>query len=117
MLDFIKQLFNKTKNYEELDSEAFLARLKGTKKAMILDVRHKHEFDVEKIPNAINLDVRMPNFKEKVGNYDPKKTYFIYCQAGKRGAKACGIMAELGFENLINLAGGLNRFEGKTIQK
>ena len=117
MLDFIKQLFSKEKPYTEADSEEFEKGLKETKKAMLLDVRHRHEFDVEKIPNAINLDVMMPTFKEKVANYDPKKTYFVYCQSGRRSAKACRKMAELGFENVINLKGGINQFEGKTIQK
>lgn len=118
MLDFIKGLFSGgEKPYQEMDSEAFEEALKGTKKAMLIDVRHRHEFDAEKMPNAINLDVMVPTFKEKIANYDPKKTFFVYCQSGRRSAKACKAMASLGFENLINLKGGLNQFEGKTIVK
>lgn len=117
MLDFIKQLLGKDKPYTDMDAEEFENALKSTKKSMLLDVRHRHEFDAEKIPNAINLDVMMPAFKEKAANYDPKKTYFIYCQSGRRSAKACRTMAKLGFENLVNLQGGINRYEGKTIVK
>lgn len=117
MLDFLKNLFNKEKAYQEMDAEEFEQALKTAKKSMLLDVRHKHEFDAEKIPNAINLDVRMPNFKDKVANYDPKKTYFVYCQAGSRSAKACKAMSDLGFEKVINLRGGINQYEGKVIVK
>ena len=117
MLDFLKNLLSKEKAYQEMGAEEFEKALKTTKKAMLLDVRHKHEFDAEKIPNAINLDVRMPNFKDKIANYDPKKTYFVYCQSGKRSAKACTEMSKLGFEKVINLVGGINQYEGKVIIK
>mgnify|MGYP000971649080 CR=1 FL=1 len=116
MLDFIKGLFGKAeKAYEDLHNEAFAAKLKSTSKAMLLDVRHKHEFDQEKMPNAINMDVMMPNFAEKMKHYDKDKSYFVYCQSGRRSAKACNTLAKMGFQNLVNLKGGINQFTGKTV--
>ena len=116
MLDFIKKIFGGQKdNFESLPSKEFDQALKQADKKMILDVRHKHEFDEEKLRNAVNLDVMMPNFKDKVQNLDPNKTYFVYCQSGRRSARACRIMAEHGFENLVNLKGGIVQYEGKTV--
>lgn len=116
MLDFIKNLFGGgNDNFDSLSSEEFDAAMKEAGKKMILDVRHKHEFDGEKIRNAVNLDVMLPNFKERVQNLDPNKTYFVYCQSGRRSARACRIMAEHGFENLVNLKGGIVQYEGRTV--
>ena len=117
MLNFIKNLLGGSSEttFANLNSEDFTSKLKETKKFMILDVRHKHEFDVEKIPNAVNMDVMMPNFKDKMEHYDRSKTYFIYCQSGRRSVKACKALAKMGFENLVNLKGGMNQFVGKTV--
>lgn len=115
MLDFIKNLFSKSAKYNKLSSEEFENALKKSKKIMILDVRHRHEFDAEKIHNAVNMDVRMPNFKEKMAHYDKSKSYYVYCQSGSRSSKACRYLDELGFENINNLQGGLNKYEGRTV--
>ena len=117
MLDFIKSLFGGKPDtrFGTLTSEEFEQGIRNTPKSMLIDVRHKHEFDGEKIRNAMNLDVRMPNFKEKVSNLDKNKTYFLYCQSGRRSAKACSIMADMGFEKLYHLKGGILAFEGKTV--
>jgi rhodanese-related sulfurtransferase len=115
MLEFIKNIFSKSANYTKLSSEDFEKALKTSKKHIILDVRHKHEFDGEKIHNALNMDIRMPNFKDKMKHYDQDKSYYVYCQSGGRSAKACRALGELGFENLFNLEGGLNKYEGKTV--
>ena len=116
MLDFLKNLFSSNSNaFTNMEDDEFEQGIRNTKKSMILDVRHRHEFTQEKIPNAVNMDVRMPNFKEKIANYDKRKTYFVYCQSGRRSAKACKTMASLGFENIVNLKGGLNQYNGRTV--
>jgi rhodanese-related sulfurtransferase len=63
----------------------------------------------------MNYDVMRPDFKQRVANLDPAKTYFVYCQSGRRSAKACRIMTELGFQKVVNLKGGIVAYEGKTV--
>jgi rhodanese-related sulfurtransferase len=97
MLDFIKNIFSKPANYTKLSSEEFEKALITAKKHIILDVRHKHEFDAEKIHNALNMDIRMPTFKDKMKHYDTKKAYYVYCQSGARSTKACRALEAISF--------------------
>ena len=73
---------------------------------VILDVRTSDETAQGKIEGAIEIDVFDPAFEQKVQELDKSKTYLVYCAAGKRSAKSCGMMANLGFEKLYNLEGG-----------
>jgi rhodanese-related sulfurtransferase len=116
MLEFIKKLFGGgDKRYQTIGSEAFSKAVAHPKGIQILDVRHKHEFDEQKIPNAMNMDVLHPNFKDKIAQLDKNKSYYVYCRSGARSAKACGIMADLGFTNVHNLKGGIMAYTGKTV--
>ena len=116
MLNLLKKLLGGAPDkFDTLSSEEFDQAIQVAGKKMILDVRHKHEYDQEKLRNSVNMDVRLPNFKEKVSNLDPKKSYFVYCQSGRRSAKACRILSEKGFEKVYNLKGGIVAYEGKTI--
>ena len=50
---------------------------------------------------------------------DKGKTYLMYCAHGKRGLKACGIMKDAAFTNVVNLEPGLSEWEkvGKPVKK
>ncbi|WP_020527972.1 rhodanese-like domain-containing protein [Flexithrix dorotheae] len=114
MFGIFENLFGK-KLYNTLSSEEFEAAVKVNKGIVILDVRSKSEFDRDKIPNALNIDIMNPNFKNRVANLDDKKTFYVYCQRGGRSARACRILTKLGFENVNNLKGGLANYSGKII--
>lgn len=111
VLDF---LFGK-KKYENLPDEDFQAALKKTDKAVLIDVRSKAEFQREKIHQALNIDIMSPNFKKRIEAFDKDKSYFLYCQSGRRSARACNIMTKMGFEKVYNLKGGIISYSGKTV--
>ncbi len=115
MLSLLKKLFVKNDHYLSLEDKEFQSLLKSTPKAVIIDVRMKHEYNGGKIHNAFNIDVMQPNFKDKLKHLDREKHYFLYCQSGKRSARACRKMAELGFKNIVNLKGGILSYTGKLV--
>ncbi|GAA0879776.1 hypothetical protein GCM10009119_27450 [Algoriphagus jejuensis] len=106
MFDFFKP---KVKAYEDLSSAKFLEFSKQPD-SVLIDVRSAGEFASRKIPGALNLDVRLPDFKNQVRNLPKNKTYLLYCQGGNRSKQACAIMAEYGFETVKNLSGGITRW-------
>lgn len=74
---------------------------------VILDVRTDQEYEAGAIPNSVQLNFMNSDFKNQVSQFDPDKTYIVYCQSGGRSSAASKIMSqELGFENVKNLEGG-----------
>ncbi len=114
MLNFIKQLFEQQK-YKVLKPEEFSILLKMTNKPVILDVRTKPEFDREKIPNAMNLDVMNPSFANKIQHLNKKKAYFVYCQGSFRSKRACRKLSAANFEEVYLLKGGINKWTGRRV--
>ncbi len=73
---------------------------------IILDVRTPEETADGKIAAAQEADVKSTEFTEQLSALDKDKKYIVYCRSGKRSTKACRIMAEHGFEHLLNVKGG-----------
>ena len=74
---------------------------------IILDVRTPEEFKIEHIENAILIDYRSGDFKDKINQLDKKKTYLVYCRGGGRSAGAIEIMKDLDFISLYHLYEGM----------
>lgn len=87
--------------------EAFAEKIKETANAQILDVRTPVEFASEHIENAVNVDWLATDFVANTANFDKSKPVFVYCKSGGRSAKAASKLAELGFENIYELQGGI----------
>lgn len=103
MFDFFKP---RPKKYTDLYSEEFHKGMTD-KDAVIIDVRTAGEFQSGKIKGSRNIDIMGPSFMAQVQNLPKDKKYYIYCRSGNRSGQACEIMAEMGFEQTFNLAGGV----------
>ena len=100
--------------YENLDSRVFEQKLNEHSNAVLLDVRTAAEFQRERIPNAINIDVLASGFLKQIVTLDKTKTYFVYCRSGGRSGQACSVMANEGLI-VYNLSGGISNWGGDTI--
>lgn len=98
-----------------LTQEQWWSQLQEDENAVIVDVRTEDEFNRGMIPGAKNIDIyKGQGFIYEVEELDKNKNYYVYCQAGMRSAKACGIMNELGFATTFNLVGGMSEWQGPT---
>ena len=100
-------------SFETLESREFQKRILANPSSIILDVRTEAEFESERIPNSINIDVMAPSFINNISALDKSKTYFVYCRSGGRSGSACSIMTKQGFE-VYNLDGGISSWTGET---
>ena len=103
---------NTLTKYENLYSHEFERKLNENPDAILLDVRTDAEFQSERIPNAMNIDIMDSGFLEKIGELDKTKTYFVYCRSGGRSGRACSLMSSEGL-TAFNLAGGISNWQGK----
>lgn len=109
LLNFFGKILNATLKsdlFQNIDVEVFKSKMTEPQH-VVLDVRAIHEFDSGHIKGAKQIDYLSSEFKGKVLELDPKMTYLVYCRSGRRSADACTIMADLGFEHLYNLEGGI----------
>ena len=77
---------------------------------MVLDVRTPEEYTSGHIDGAVNININGDNFSKKVAELDKDKSYIVHCAANVengRSAKSLKIMADLGFENLMSMEGGI----------
>ncbi len=100
----------------DLNASAFQQKMAETKDAVILDVREQDEANVMgQIKNSTRIDYYQSNFEDQLSKLDPKKTYFVYCAGGVRSSKTCKLLANKGFINVYNLAGGFSSWEGAKL--
>ena len=76
-------------------------------KVILLDVRTKDEYNVVRIPNAINIPVSDLELQiDELLPYKDEKVV-IYCRSGKRSVYAANLLEEYGFKHLYNLKQGI----------
>ncbi len=81
----------------------------------IIDVRTAQEFEGGYIENAANIDFYAATFRDELDRLDKNKTYLIYCRSGGRSGDALGIMAELGFQEVYDVDGGILAWNGEGL--
>ena len=109
--------------HETLQPPAAKELLDGKEEWIYLDVRTVEEFQAGHAPGAYNAPVAFrgpggmslnPDFGDVVQRRFPKDAKLVLgCAAGIRSERACEMLAELGYENLVNMDGG---FSGRRDQ-
>lgn len=85
----------------------------------IIDLRTDSEVSSGKIKGAMQVNYYADDFEDKLKALDKAQTYYVYCKSGGRSGKAAAYMAELGFETIYDLKGGITRWtaEGNSIKR
>lgn len=91
--------------------KAFQSKLASTQKPQIIDVRTPDEYKVGHLKDAKNINLYDAKFKESVAKLDKNKPVFVYCKGGVRSYKANQILIEMGFKEIIDLAGGYDAWK------
>lgn len=76
------------------------------KGAIIIDIREKEEFARKRIKDSINLSI---NEIDDI-NYDKEKPIVVCCNCGIRSIAVGERLCELGYKNVYNLDGGIEKY-------
>ena len=73
---------------------------------VLLDVREAQELAIAQVAGAVHIP--MGDIPARLAELDADKTIICMCHGGMRSAQVAGFLAAQGYENVINLAGGIN---------
>src|SRR5258708_5201575 len=85
-------------------------RLKSTAPPVVVDVRDPDEYRDGHIEAATNISRGFLEFRIAGAVSDPSTPVVLYCQTGLRSVLAAKQLKELGYQNVINLAGGYQKW-------
>jgi sulfur-carrier protein adenylyltransferase/sulfurtransferase len=91
---------------DEVSSPDVHGRLDETDRPLLLDVREQDEWQEGHLPGAVH--VPRGNLESRVETLIPDKSreIIVYCAAGSRSAFAAKSLAELGYDDVVSMAGG-----------
>jgi len=80
-------------------------KLKAGENLNIIDTRRKSEYDSEHIEGSgiLTLDT----IEQHLDELNKEDTYYLYCLTGYRSASLISILRKYGYNNLINVEGGM----------
>jgi rhodanese-related sulfurtransferase/rubrerythrin len=83
---------------------------KPTEEYCLLDVRQPMEYQQGRLPGSVLIP--LGELHARVGELDPRKTVVVYCRTGNRSASATGMLMNMGFDEVLNMEGGIIRYNG-----
>jgi thioredoxin len=106
-----------SKNIQTIDAVAFSKAIQATPNPQVVDVRTPEEFASGHLIQAQNVNWMNPDFVANSAKYDKSKPIFVYCKSGGRSHKAAEKLAELGFTNVIEMEGGILKWDTAGLSK
>jgi rhodanese-related sulfurtransferase len=89
----------------EIDSDGLQARLAAGEDVLVVDIRTPGEIAQGAIPNAMVLPMHL--IPLRMSELPRDRDLVLYCRSGARSYHACAYLAQQGFDNVINLRGGI----------
>ncbi|MBU1821921.1 MAG: MBL fold metallo-hydrolase, partial [Bacteroidetes bacterium] len=90
---------------ESISAGEFAQRFDQNPTLSVLDMRRKSEYDAEHLVGAVNMPLDFLN--DHLALIKQDQTNYVHCGAGYRSMVAISILKARGFENLVDIAGGI----------
>ena len=89
-----------------IDPATLKARIDRGERVFILDVREPGEIAIAPFPGATRIP--MGDVPSRLTELDPDRETVVICHHGVRSAQVAMYLARMGFERILNLAGGID---------
>jgi rhodanese-related sulfurtransferase len=96
------------KGYQDISPAEFnrLYEAGQLKNGLVIDVREPFEWEYYHLEDTLSLPLQsLPSMLDRLPEGE---TLYIICAHGVRSEMACRYLAHHGFENLVNVAGGMS---------
>ena len=82
---------------------------------IVLDIRTPEEYREGVIEGAVNIDFYAPDFADQLAALDPSAEYVVYCRSGNRSGEAMSTFADLEFQQVSEIDGGIVNWYGSGL--
>src|SRR3954452_17182837 len=108
MASFRELLSQVKSQIREVDTAGADAFIDTTPNAVVLDVREADEYEQGALPNAVHIPRGFleSQIESKLADHDAPVV--VYCAGGTRSAFAVESLSQLGYTNVVSMAGGFN---------
>jgi rhodanese-related sulfurtransferase len=90
----------------EIQAADLKRRIDSGEHPLIVDVREPWEIATASIPGTLNIP--MGDIPSRLTELDPDRETIVMCHHGVRSAQVAMYLARNGFEQVLNLAGGID---------
>jgi adenylyltransferase/sulfurtransferase len=94
-------------NIKQITAEELFYLQSSGEDFQLIDVREPNEYAAYNIGGEL---ISLKDVLENIGKINRNKKVVIHCQSGSRSAQAINLLQQNGFDNLYNLAGGLDQY-------
>lgn len=99
-------------NYSTITPAELTAKRAAGASIKLIDVREPPEFEIAQVPDSLLLP--MSQINEWMGQLDPAEEIAVLCHHGVRSAHVCAYLVHSGFQNVANIAGGIDRWSAEV---
>lgn len=78
--------------------------------ALLLDVREPWEHELAALDNSMLIPLGALMIQAEDELQEKERPIVVYCHHGVRSMQACACLASLGYTDLLNLSGGIDRY-------
>jgi molybdopterin/thiamine biosynthesis adenylyltransferase/rhodanese-related sulfurtransferase len=96
---------------DEVDAARAQELLAAASRPLLVDVREQDEWSEGHIPGAVHVPRGFLESRIESAAPDRTAPVIVYCAAGARSAFAAKTLEELGYENVVSLAGGYTEWK------
>src|SRR4051812_1206128 len=113
MASFRELLSQVKSQIREVDTAGADAFIDTTPNAVVLDVREPDEYEQGALPNAVHIP--RGNLESQIENKVAERDVpiVVYCAGGTRSAFAAKTLADLGYTDVVSMAGGFNKWKNE----
>ena len=101
---------------EVISPKDFADKVKDNTEIQLVDVRTPKEFGAGHVDQAQNINYYDLSFRSQVAKLDKSKPIYVYCQSGKRSAKATSILKSMGFKEIYDMQGGFGNWKTQGLK-
>ncbi len=102
--DLVKEAKDVT---EQTDASSVHATLNSGEEVTVVDVREPSEWEEGHIPGAENIPRGLLEYLAADKLPDKNARIVVHCALGSRGSLAAQSLQEMGYENVVNMDGGM----------